>query len=274
MGCCVSTPNKPAIAPNHHHPHSSSVRSNIPHHSKAAPPPEEETVKEVLSETPTPKPHVPKIVEDDEEKKIGSNPAPIHKIREEENNINNNNNNNNVDKLETPLMMITTTTTEEVSEVSEICSLSESLSTVTTEKREDEVRSPAKFRNRAISGERREIGRTPARRSDPSPGRVRSVPGRERRPAVAAEGRRRDLGESSGRRSRSPATRAAETGGAGRAGVGRSPSGRKTGKSPVRERSEVNEKTRKPEEDTWLSPTTTNESLENPLVSLECFIFL
>ncbi|KAI8000704.1 hypothetical protein LOK49_LG09G00627 [Camellia lanceoleosa] len=271
MGCCVSTPNKSPIAPNHHHPHSSAVRSNTPHHSKAAPPPEEETVKEVLSETPTPKPHVPKIVEDEEEKKIGSNPPPIHKIREEENI----NNNNNVDKLETPLMMITTTTTtEEVSEVSEICSMSESLSTVTTEKREDEVKSPAKFRNRATSGERREIGRSPARRSEPSPGRVRSVPGRERRPAVAAEGRRRDLGESSGRRSRSPATRAAETGGAGRAGVGRSPSGRKTGKSPVRERSEVNEKTRKPEEDTWLSPTTTNESLENPLVSLECFIFL
>ncbi|KAI7981288.1 hypothetical protein LOK49_Contig53G00007 [Camellia lanceoleosa] len=65
MGCCASTNLNPT--PQHHHRHSSAVRFDSSHHSKEAPPPpppppEEETVKEVLSETPIPK---PMIQEDD-----------------------------------------------------------------------------------------------------------------------------------------------------------------------------------------------------------------
>lgn len=81
-----------------------------------------------------------------------------------------------------------------------------------------------------------------------------------------------------GRRSRSPATRS---------NVGRSPSGRRTGPSPGRVRNgpcqeresgvmkveeDINGGRRENEDEKeWEGP---NESLENPLVSLECFIFL
>uniref|UniRef100_A0A5B6ZUY6 Serine/arginine repetitive matrix protein 1-like n=1 Tax=Davidia involucrata TaxID=16924 RepID=A0A5B6ZUY6_DAVIN len=270
MGCCASTTNKAPSAP--HKPRPSSAALIKP--SRAPPPPsfEEETVKEVLSETPTPKHPIPKI--EDEEKKNTAKLA-LHKIQEEDD--------NNVDKK--PLMVAA----EEISEVSEICSLSESVSTTTvTEKRDDDDdgevrqrlgRSPAKFRNRSFSGDssakrERMVGKSPARRPpEPSPGRVRSVSCRERR-GLVTDGQRRDSGDSSGRRSRSPAART--EGGGQRPGLGRSPSARKSGKSPGGVRSDLAEKTRKVEETNregkW-APTT-NESLENPLVSLECFIFL
>ncbi|XP_052202547.1 uncharacterized protein LOC127808177 [Diospyros lotus] len=257
MGCCVSTNSKPASPPkDHHHRHSSSARSADFRHSKAPPPLEEETVKEVLSETPNPKPPVPKI-QDEKEAKIQEDDA-----------------SDVGDK--TPF------TATEVSEVSDITSLSESVSTLTERREEDEgevrqrvARSPSKLRRR---GSTPAVGKSPVRRSDPSPGRVRLVPARER-PGVAPAGQRQDSGDVNMRRLRSPAKRGAETGAARTAGLGRSPSDRKTGKSPDRVRSDQSEKTRKVRETadkeaaTW-PPPTGNESLENPLVSLECFIFL
>ncbi|KAL6991005.1 hypothetical protein U1Q18_009126 [Sarracenia purpurea var. burkii] len=276
MGCCAST-NFKATSASQKHRHFSASRSDVSLHPQAAqpppsppPPPEEETVKEVLSETPATKPPVPKS-EDEERKGVSSSRPALNKIHEKEEKI--------VEK-KMPLML-----TEEVSEISEICSLSESVSTV-TEKRENEDRevnqrvdrSPAKFRNLAFSSERNEraaSGKSPARRFEPSPSRVRSVSGKERR-TLATNGRRWDSGESSGRRSRSPATRGTEGGGP-RAARGRSPSAGKTRKSPGRVRADPPEKTRKIEESKEIAESpapTANESLENPLVSLECFIFL
>ncbi|PSS10270.1 hypothetical protein CEY00_Acc17364 [Actinidia chinensis var. chinensis] len=252
MGCCASSNYKPAPGPPKRR-RSSSSRSAGFRHSAAPPPhPEEETVKEVLSETPNPKPPISKI--EDEEKKIGFMPS-LHKIQEIDDNV----------EKKKPLM-----STDEVSEVSEICSLSESVSTA-VEKREDEG---GEVRRRVEgSPARRPIaGKSPARRVEPDLGWARPVPARDRR-SVMVDGPRRDFGESSGRRSRSPAARGMDGGGA-RAGLGRSPSARKTGKSPGRVRSELNDKTRMIEDSNrWPSPTT-NELLENPLVSLECFIFL
>uniref|UniRef100_A0A5B6ZT44 Serine/arginine repetitive matrix protein 1-like n=1 Tax=Davidia involucrata TaxID=16924 RepID=A0A5B6ZT44_DAVIN len=269
MGCCASTTNKAPSAP--HKPRPSSAALIKP--SRAPPPPsfEEETVKEVLSETPTLKPTVPKI-EEEEKKNIVK--LALQKIQEEDDE-------DNVDK-KSPMVA-----TEEISEVSEICSLSERVTTTTvTEKSDDddgEVRQrvdrpPVRIRNRSFSGDfsvkrDRMVGKSPVGRSEPSPGRVRSVPGRERR-GLLTEGKMRGSGDSSGRRSRSPATRT--DGGAERPGLGRSLSARRTGKSPGRVGSELPERVRRVGETNrevkW--PPTTNESLENPLVSLECFIFL
>lgn len=179
---------------------------------------------------------------------------------------------------------------DETSEFSEICSASETISTTTIgEKREengcDEVemrpkenRSPATIRRkRSYSGdsggriERR--AKSPARRSDPSPARRTPVlevgrSNRSRTP-MGSNGFRRDTGE---RRSRSPATRKE---------LGRSPSGRRVAGSPRRNPTEATENVgRKVEEGASspaaaaAAPSASKESLENPLVSLECFIFL
>ncbi|XP_059292336.1 uncharacterized protein LOC132045768 [Lycium ferocissimum] len=238
MGCCVSS-NNDKLPP---------TISNSSQQS------EEETVKEVLSETPTTiqKPNLYNTTENS----LKKSSLPISKY--------------SINMAQKHIMKKPITTNnfnhpdDEVSEISD--------ATVTTEKQyapEDDVtefqkRSPAKYRNQ------RSVGNSPARRSDPSPGRVRSGPGR------------RDNGECSGRRSRSPAMRV-ENGGYG-SGLGRSPSGRKTGKSPGRVRSEMGDRIRMMDHERdygnggenkkWSPPTNGNESLENPLVSLECFIFL
>ncbi|KAA8519841.1 hypothetical protein F0562_014069 [Nyssa sinensis] len=252
MGCCTSTTSKAPSAPQK--PRHSSAALIKPSRAPPPPPFEEETVKEVLSETPTPKPPVPKI-EDDEKKSTVK--LALHKIQEEVDNI--------VEKK--PLMVAT----EEISEVSEICSLSESVSTTTvTEKRDDDDdgevrqrlgRSPAKFKNRSFSGDSaakrdRMVGKSPARRPEPSPGQVRSASGRERR-GLVTDGQRRDSGDSSRWRSRSPAGRT--DGGVQKPGLGRSPSARRTGKSPVEVKSELPEKTRKMEETNREWAPTTNE---------------
>lgn len=257
MGCCSSSNFKSASAPNHLC--SSDVRSDIPHQDKAVGPPlppEEESVKEVLSETPVPKPQIPNIEIQQDNKPVTSWPA--------------------VDKV-VPKPTTAPPPADETSEMSDLCSnLSESvsaLSTATAPTEEGEVRqrSPAKFRNRPVSGQRNAVGKSPIRRSSqPSPGRVVQTGLRDRQ--------RRDLGEISGRRSRSPATRVAD-GGAGvrKPGLSRSPSSRKTGKSPRSDPDKClkQEESAKREGDKWPPmPPTVNESLENPLVSLECFIFL
>ncbi|KAL9243590.1 hypothetical protein vseg_017460 [Gypsophila vaccaria] len=92
-----------------------------------------------------------------------------------------------------------------------------------------------------------------------SPVRTRVGPSPPRRYSGRVGLRRDVVGENSARRSPSPVTRS---------NVGRSPSGRRTGVSPGRVRM-----VHGPEEtkDEWAGP---RESLENPLVSMECFIFL
>ncbi|CAJ2678467.1 unnamed protein product [Trifolium pratense] len=87
--------------------------------------------------------------------------------------------------------------------------------------------------------------------------------------------RRRDLGEYSFRRSRLPVTRADTF--ADRSVVGRSQSARKTNRAPVaRSRTVLPEKGRRQTEIPAMESKrfSVNESLENPSVSLECFIFI
>ncbi|KAG5516836.1 hypothetical protein RHGRI_037535 [Rhododendron griersonianum] len=275
MGCCPSSPYKADAAADstHEHRHSSAARPDPSCRSRTAAavaPPEEETVKEVLSETP-----IAKISEKDDKQRVL---MPLQKQDDPKKNIN----------KKTPSFR-----TEEASEVSDIRSLSELSVSTAADKRDDDGvaggeevrqrvagRSPAKFRNRERRDRVAAGGKSPTRRSDPSPGRVRSVSGRER--AVPADGKRQDSGESSRRRSMSPATRATEMG-CGRAGMGRTSSARRTGKSPGRmhgkahptQKFEENEEGEVPgDSNKWQQPPTTDESLENPLVSLECFIFL
>jgi hypothetical protein len=276
MGCCVSTEKTPALTSvSQKHDH-----SLIPSRSDAiesrAPPPsaEEESVKEVLSETPKPKP-IP-------QQKHELYDQPTKPIFDKTNNDDN--------KIEY--------------EVSEVCSVSESVSTTTTtttkRDEDEEVRqrvfnkSPLKkqLRNRgSYTGsappdfvpkrERVSIGKSPTRRSDMSPGRFNSGPTRlvQGREPVARRGLKAESGEASARRSRSPATRIDNGANSNRSMMGRSPSAKRTNRSPGRVRTVPTEaNTRKieqannnAEEEKW---PTTNESLENPLVSLECFIFL
>ncbi|KAL8460400.1 hypothetical protein ACS0TY_032075 [Phlomoides rotata] len=269
MGCCYST-NK------------SSPPKKIPQISAAAkqssisksPPPtspphiEEETVKEVLSETPSSIPKPAKI----ESPFIKAAPLlrDFPRAVEHQNGV----------VFRKPFMAFGA---DDVSDLSEICSThSESVSAATsaTEKREikSELRefrqmSPSKLKNRSFSGEMnrdRTVGRSPGRRPEPSPNRVRPASG-------SGYVRKRENGESSGRRSRSPVTRTDS--GATKPGLERTQSGRKMGKSPGRVGSVTGERARrvnggKESGDSKWPPTSSNELLENPLVSLECFIFL
>ncbi|KAL2589111.1 hypothetical protein GLYMA_13G244100v4 [Glycine max] len=253
MGCCVSSTNR-----SHSSPSSKPIdrpRSTAKGSENRAPPPEEETVKEVLSETPKWKPkfEAEKPTESDAE--------------------------NEKEKLFVK--------PDEISEVSEVCSVSESLSTLAEEEARQRVnRSPAKVRKaRSFSGEfgcRREMtaGKSPARRPEQSPGRrnigsVRVV--QMANGGTGSQPRRRDSGENSGRRSRSPGTRTDSV--STRSIVGRSPSKRRTpmNQSPARVRSCAAESGGRKMENSSMEgkwPSSANESLENPLVSLECFIFL
>lgn len=277
MGCCLST-----TAVN---------KSNRPDSQKSqlnpgdappslSPPPvlEEETVKEVLTETPIPKPPTPTQIDSQPNKQ----PPQIHQVKMEP------------EVTTKPAVEIFS----EVSEVSELCSYTESYSTTAlTEKRDDDDddgevtqrvnRPPAKVpRKRQYAGEHlrgKERGvRPPARRSVPSPERKgplpsRSVPGRnttaQRRIAGPPNVVRRDTGEGSGRRSRSPAIR-------GEFGQRRnirhsSPSlskaDRSSGTPAVGNVENEGNKLDKPDDGAVPEP---RESLDNPLVSLECFIFL
>ncbi|KAL5730135.1 hypothetical protein ACHQM5_002995 [Ranunculus cassubicifolius] len=308
MGCCLSKDPDFNSNPKPQFPHSSRRRpfqESEPHPIKAPLSPvfEEESVKEVLSETPNPKPltqpeQVPRkpnpvqellkkqeaIEEDDNGSKMKIPPiAEIPKLVVEEKKIDVVNNNNNV------------VASEEYSEVSEICSLSESQSlsttTINTERKDDEDgevqqprshhRSPAKvLRKRSIPGEfvgKYERGsKSPARRlNNPSPGRRHDTNPdvtQATRRRIAENNRviRREPGERSGRRSRSPATRINP--GSNRNGIGRSPSRKAAPRSPAR----AHPATVAPESERKVEgeEKPTNESMENPLVSLECFIFL
>ncbi|KAK6149895.1 hypothetical protein DH2020_017420 [Rehmannia glutinosa] len=286
MGCCLSstkTSSKPPKTPKN--PKPTPKNSSI---SKSPPPThpllEEETVKEVLSETRTiPKPPSSSLthrVVNQGNRKIESpfiKSAPLLHDKVHRNGV----------VWKKPLTAFGGDDPSE--EVSEICStlgdsetVSVSTTTVTTEKRENDVelreqlrqRSPARRKNTSFSGEVRRdkiVGRSPGRRSEPSPSRARPGQG-----PGSGYGRRKDSGESSGRRSRSPVMRTDS--GSSKTGLGRTNSVRKTGKSPGRVGSGLGERIRKVDDGKdggdikW--PPTSNESLENPLVSLECFIFL
>lgn len=297
MGCCVSSHEKRATQSQKQ---SSEQFLCI---SKSPPRPEEESVKEVLSETPNPKPKpkstpTPTLdLDPTPEFKIPKNVIPeteyqeVEVVVEEE----------GPTKPKIPLTPKKTrpgtqagtsdptpvapacAMPEEISDLSEMCSMSESVSTNTLRDRdEDELhvqqqwsknnsqRGRGGYRSQGQNGHFTQTnrafsaGRSPLKRVDPSPPRRRN-------PVQGSA--RRERGENSGRRSGSPGSRA---------NVGRSPSGRRAGPSPGRVRivqgpteTESESDERKVEEreteNEWQGP---NESLENPLVSLECFIFL
>ncbi|XP_076917321.1 uncharacterized protein LOC143577357 [Bidens hawaiensis] len=261
MGCCAST-NTPPPSPQFHRHLSKS--------SRAPPPVDEETVKEVLSETTNPN-HFNKI--QDQPTKI--NPKP--KIR------------NQPDHNHEDINFS--------GEVSEICSnMSESVSNTTFDKdyellrRKVANRSPAKLRNRQNnnnSGELRGVKNySPVRGKQQSPGRVRSGSDTNNRGSgFGSTGRQRPApGSGQVSRSRSPANRTVARGGGGgvRNGVGRSPSAKKTENSLGRVGPQ---RVMKADMDTGMEMESgygwdvtdrnvDDESLDNPLVSLECFIFL
>ncbi|XVF27691.1 hypothetical protein REPUB_Repub14bG0130700 [Reevesia pubescens] len=307
MGCCVSTNTGSSVEKEAHLEVGLESFHQKPSLESRAPPTsaEEETVKEVLSETPktkvSPKAHI-FIPQEEESKKTQIEKPAFVKIQEKESL-----NFNNI-KTEPKSPVIEEYSASE--DVSEICSvsLSESVSTITDrrDEEEEEVRQQKVFRSPVRSGSRnRVVGRSPTRKLDQSPGirngvvnggsypSVRSVQSRE--PTTVRRGSRpdpprKDPGESSGRRSRSPAVN--------RSVMGRSPSGGRTNQYPGRVRRERGEcgNSKKVDQQHCTTTTTTtmegkwpssnnnggasattsspNESLENPLVSLECFIFL
>ncbi|XP_027185032.1 neurofilament medium polypeptide-like [Coffea eugenioides] len=302
MGCCLSTQKKPSKDGD------KCGGASPPKPLRSPPRAEEETVKEVLvlSETPIPKPSVPDVVDkkndrckppENQELEIQiQSTAEIKPAKES-----------------TVVIKPAEDIISEASEQSELCSFTGSFSTTTTatamDKRDDgeEVnqKSPVRVRRKRtnagdIAGARERSVRSPARRPLPSPEKkpvVSSRPAQGR--AMASHrrnvgggmgppnGLRRDAGEGSARRSRSPVTR-------GQVGPrqnvryrspGLSENGRAGGRSPARALDNV-VKVEKSSDDVVL-PENNNterrnddvsgeagESLENPLVSLECFIFL
>ncbi|XP_031261589.1 AAC-rich mRNA clone AAC11 protein-like [Pistacia vera] len=322
MGCCVSSEASSISKKDELVKVGSNESSKLKafSHESRAPPPsvEEETVKEVLSEIPKttvkPKPdpnfttNIKQEVQENNFLNQIQKPAVFTKIQE--NHQLQQQLNKNVAKKEE----LKNVNEENMSEVSEVCSLSfsETVSTTTniTDRRDNEEdqevmqqhrmrnsRSPAKLppQRKRDFGVRKDrvVAQSPTRRFEHSPGK-RKPPGSVRLVQSSREepgrvlnqslGRgRRDPGESSGRRSRSPASTRS-------AAMGRSPSARRTNQSPGRSKNESgqngsNNNSRQTEspskmENRWPSNnnnnnnSSTNESLENPLVSLECFIFL
>lgn len=248
MGCCLS-------AGDHHS--ETEQRCSIDGAPPASPPCalEEETVKEVLLETPV----VPKA----DERIKGMSPA---------------NREWKVEVGSTPVIHGNSDPprkddeeiVSEVSEMSEMCSYSESFSNATAQEKKDDDEDgvvnqrPPPRKRRAHTGGRGRGERVAARRAGaPSPERrgqvaplrpVRGKPMAAQPRNVADEnGRRRDLGEGSGRRSRSPVRRAEVDAQRNASDV----------KTPA---------TGEPSNDVVSAEEA--ESLENPVVSLECFIFL
>ncbi|CAI8618162.1 unnamed protein product [Vicia faba] len=216
---------------------------------------EEETVKEVLTETPKPEPPKPH-----------PNIRAFHKFIKEKQDI-------KVHEKQ-PLFI------NKGYDASEICRLRKTIPASTSEKAGKRVNEspiellkncsfPGDFddrRDRMVHGSRKF-------------GSMKLIQCRDQLgQKTVKEGirRRRDPGENSCRQqSRSPVTRS-DTGDA-RSFVSRSPSVRRTNRSPVaRGRTSVPERGRRKTEipATESKRSCAKESLENPLVSLECFIFL
>ncbi|KAK4733215.1 hypothetical protein R3W88_007476 [Solanum pinnatisectum] len=152
-------------------------------------------------------------------------------------------------------------------------------------------RSPANYRNNTspvkrsgnLSGSGRVRNTSPARKSDHLSGSGQT---RNNSPNRVGSGKNmgglliKDNGESSSRRSRSPVICGDQINGGTRNSISRCPSTRKSGKSPGRVRSELGDRRRSPAEagnnNNYKRSLTcgNNESIENPLVTLECFIFI
>lgn len=281
MGCCLGT----AAATNHPQPDVSKLKTRP---AAASPPPafEEETVKEVLSETPI----VPK-------NPSPSKTAPLNvdhpKILQSEEG-----------KSESGGVDLTKTPTEEIQENdSEMYSYSESFSAATTatvadKKEEIEMDEDGevtqKVKNRSppakrvprkrpavssgeLAGRKDRAIRPSARRQTiPSPERKAQLPSRTTTNAQ----RHRNVGPSndsrrelSARRSRSPAVRGEA--GQRRKVRERSPAEKSSDIVPANVVESEGKGTVEKVEEGGASPEPqTSESLENPLVSLECFIFL
>ncbi|XP_030930357.1 uncharacterized protein LOC115956040 [Quercus lobata] len=297
MGCCLSTTKTPR---DHHYKPGSTTHQRLPVNSplpepdlthvrdnRDPPPPVEdefESVKEVLSETPfVPKPQNPVPVEDEaeieEEKKTQvavETKGLINVLHKAQNEV------SEASQISESFTLSTTTTATTI--------------TVTEKKEEDEATSKCSREARVprkrpytgdLAGRRERAAKSPARRAEPSPEKRRSqgrgmgdVRSRRLNMGTPA-GVRRDSGEGSGRRSRSPATRTA--GGVGRGGVGRSPgkgtgrAGSRTLDSGLQQQSSTSTTTTTDQGKEELNEGVSkeeNESLDNPLVSLECFIFL
>ncbi|PSS05743.1 Protein like [Actinidia chinensis var. chinensis] len=251
MGCCLSctTTKPPKSDPN-------LVHGGAPLPPSLPPPLEEETVKEVLSETPIPKTLV--RIANDIDEKVNLQDRVVEEAKVEP----------------TAEIKQSEEIVSEVSEViSEMCSFSESLSAA-TEKRDDDGEVTQRVRRSPAKVTRRPLVRSPARRSEPSP--VKRTYG-QGRTMTTAEAARRNVGPSSAgggsaRRSRSPATRGAV--GQQRPVRYRSPSMVPAGNPVRRPTAEKAENSSKGEGMNGGVSTESTESLENPLVSLECFIFL
>jgi len=259
MGCCVSCGHKTSTSPLrkfHGSPQRLTYREKALESSRATEE-ESETVKQVLLEAPKwnpttfakPKPQKP--LQDkfkDEQSKVLKKPMSIYNA-------------------------------EDPSE--EVCSLSETVSTTTsiTELREEtwkrvDISQAKLLKNRSFPGERRERTVHGARNNLRS---MRLVQCRDQTAQKTGSGetlRRRDPAEKSFRQSRSPAT-GAKTGGS-RSVVGRSPSVRKTNQCPARATTSTAENCCRKKKNPAAARkfVSGGESLENPLVSLECFIFL
>ncbi|KAL8152175.1 hypothetical protein V2J09_009935 [Rumex salicifolius] len=330
MGCCLSTQNdttakakrQTPISPpsNRHHHHHHTV-------SKSPPRAEEEAVKEVLSETPklvllpanpetipipipNPNPYyytpIPKINHGAAASTANGFPTAMlaHRTaspRKHPHSLHlRHHHSGEIAKLTPPPLSppspVAAVTPDEISEVSEISCLSESVSTATAGDGEvrqrvhnitpspGQIYKPSLFSNDPAVRRERNTGKSPVKRSNPSPRRTgpEVVRNRVGGTGIGDGQRRREFGENSGRRSRSPVARNESV--VRRSNAGRSPSARKTGISPARVRmvqpgcgpggdgrkEEENGRDRDHPSD----PTVPSESLENPLVSLECFIFL
>lgn len=275
MGCCSSTPNRSAAG---------TKIQQIDQQTRACPPTnsvvEEESVKEVLLETEF-VPRKPSVLSNYRHERYG--PGEIRQTLPKSIRIPD-------DKLQKdrifkkPAMIFHP---DEISEdASENCS-TKSECLASAKKNENKVaeirqRSPAKTLDRSLSGDiarPRLAGKSPRKKPNQSPNKCRpgAGSGKDVR-GFGSNAQKKDIGEMSGRRSLSPVTRAA--GNSVKPAVGRSgPSGR-IGNSPGRVKSEVGEKIRKfdtmsrSHRDNNKRRTRSNESLENPFVSLECFIFL
>ncbi|KAL4585126.1 hypothetical protein LXL04_009741 [Taraxacum kok-saghyz] len=281
MGCCLGTT---AAAAKHRQPDKSKPKLKPkPTPASHSPPPafEEETVKEVLSETPiVPKAPPPVTVD---------HPQILHSEERDA-----------VDLTKKPSDEVQ----ENVSEMSEMYSYSESYSAATTatvvDARKDEIemeeegevtqkvkiRSPPAKRvlrkrpmvtSGELAGKNERVTRPAARRQmAPSPEKKRQSPSR----TTANVQRNRNVGQPNenrrevmARRSRSPAVRGEA--GQRRNTRERSPAEKSRDVMPVKA-VEFEEKSpvEKTDDGGALPEPPLTESLENPLVSLECFIFL
>ena len=292
MGCCLSSFKLQENYPNNQdglkayksHVKSPLTKSKTTHEFdfRAPLPVEEETVKEVLSETPVSKSLIPELVE---ERKTQT---PVTLIQPK------------VENFETNGVINKAEDVSERSQISEICSVSGSFSTATTattatltDKREDEVTSKKSSRE----GSQR-VNRSPANASRKRPHTAnsggarerrakssvrRNEPSREKKSLVSTRSsvRRRESGQlttrklgevsgDSGGRSRSPSTRRLSGARGSKVNSGGS---QLNVYEDVGRQLLVNGVEKVGEENDGV-PYNALESLENPHVSLECFIFL